>query len=173
MSKLTESPVWQALSQHHGEIGDLHMRDLFAQDADRFDRFSLRLGDILFDFSKNRITEKSLALLVDLAHQAGLAESIRAMFAGEKINTTEQRAALHVALRNRSNRPIRVDGQDVMPEVHRVLEKMRGFGQSIAQSKDHHCLNKQRNGDPENREWILDNSLTLERKQQNKRRKSA
>ena len=131
MSGLRESLAWQALVQHQQEINDLHMRDLFAQDPQRFKRFSLRLGDILFDYSKNRITEKTMQLLVDLAHQANLDQRIAAMFSGQKINTTEDRAVLHIALRNRSNEPIFVDGQDVMPEVKRVLEKMRSFSEAV------------------------------------------
>jgi glucose-6-phosphate isomerase len=131
MSNLVETPTWQALVQHHQEIKDLHMRDLFAGDPQRFARFSLRLGDILFDFSKNRITEKTLQLLVELARQAGLSRWIEAMFSGQKINTTEDRAVLHVALRNRTNTPIYVDGQDVMPEINRVLGKMRSFSEAV------------------------------------------
>jgi glucose-6-phosphate isomerase len=127
MSRLEESPTWQALTEHHQEVGNLHMRDLFVSDPQRFARFSIRMGDILFDYSKNRITEKTMLLLFDLARQANLAQWIEAMFTGEKINITEDRAVLHVALRNRSNDPIYVDGQDVMPEVNRVLEKMRSF----------------------------------------------
>ena len=119
MSNLHESPAWQALTQHQQEIGNMHMRDLFASDPQRFTRFSLQLGEILFDYSKNRITEVTLALLFDLARQARLPQWIEAMFTGEKINTSENRAVLHVALRNRSNDPIYVDGQDVMPEVNR------------------------------------------------------
>ncbi|HNR47461.1 MAG TPA: glucose-6-phosphate isomerase, partial [Anaerolineaceae bacterium] len=105
--------------------------DWFAEDPQRFERFSRRVGAILFDFSKNRITEKTLTLLIDLAHQADLEQWIEAMFTGQKINTTENRAVLHVALRNRSNRPIMVDGQDVMPEVNRVLGKMRRFSEVV------------------------------------------
>ena len=103
------------------------MRDLFAADAGRFDKFSLRLGDILFDYSKNRVTEETMSLLFDLARQAGVEARRDAMFSGEKINRTEDRAVLHVALRNRANRPILVDGADVMPEVNRVLAQMRDF----------------------------------------------
>jgi glucose-6-phosphate isomerase len=131
MTKLTELPAWQALQEHQQEIAALHMRDLFASEPDRFARFSLRLGDILFDYSKNRISDRTVALLLDLAHQAGLAEAIEAMFTGQKINVTEGRAVLHVALRNRANRPIRVDGQDVMPEVNRVLGQMRAFSEAV------------------------------------------
>ncbi len=131
MSQLINSPAWHGLAQHQPEIANLPMRDLFAQDAQRFERFSLQLGDILFDYSKNRITARTVALLIDLAHQASLSAKIKAMFSGQKINTTENRAVLHVALRNRSNRPIIVDGQDVMPEVNRVLAHMRRFSEAI------------------------------------------
>jgi glucose-6-phosphate isomerase len=131
MSLLIDSPAWQALIKHQQELDNVHMRELFAQDPQRFERFSLRFGDVLFDYSKNRITAKTLALLFDLAHQAQLAQRIEAMFNGEKINTTENRAVLHIALRNRSNRPILVDGQDVMLEVNRVLAKMRTFSEAV------------------------------------------
>ncbi len=131
MTHLETTPAWQALVRHQQEISSLHMRDLFAADPQRFERFSLRLGEILFDFSKNRITAQTLPLLFDLAHQADLSRKIEAMFSGEKINTTEGRAVLHTALRNRSNRPVYVDGQDVMPEVNRVLAKMRQFSEKV------------------------------------------
>ena len=107
------------------------MRDLFTSDPTRFEKFSLRLDDILFDYSKNRITAKTIELLIELARQANLAEMIEDMFSGEKINNTEGRAVLHVALRNRSDRPILVDGKNVMPEVNSVLEKMRLFSDSV------------------------------------------
>ena len=107
------------------------MRALFDADAGRFDRFSLRLGDILFDYSKNRITGETMKLLVALARQAGVPAAIGAMFGGARINNTEDRAVLHVALRNRSGRPIAVDGADVMPEVDRVLGKMRSFSERV------------------------------------------
>ncbi len=127
MSQLTHSPAWLALDDHYKSVEKFHMRDLFAQDPQRFKRFSRQLEDILFDFSKHRITAETLDKLIALAEQEGLREKIAAMFNGEKINTTEQRAVLHIALRNRSNRPICVDGQDVMPQVNAVLEKMRRF----------------------------------------------
>jgi glucose-6-phosphate isomerase len=131
MATLTSSPAWRALEQHHREIRNVHMRDLFARDPQRFERFSLRFGDILFDYSKNRITEETMALLFDLARQANLGEKIEAMFSGQKINVTENRAVLHTALRNRSNGPIVVDGVDVMPEVNRVLNKMWNFSEAV------------------------------------------
>lgn len=131
MPSLTESPAWKALKTHHQEIENLHLRELFANDPHRFEKFSLRFGDILFDYSKNRITEKTMALLMELMRQARLAEKIAAMFRGDKINVTENRAALHAALRNRSNRPILVDGEDVMPGVNRVLGQMRRFSEAV------------------------------------------
>ncbi len=132
MPVLRELPAWQALDAHQKEIAGVHMRDLFAQDPQRFERFSLRhAGDILFDYSKNRITEETMALLLDLARQADVAGKIEAMFSGQKYNNTEKRAVLHVALRNRSNRPILVDGVDVMPEVNRVLAHMREFTEEV------------------------------------------
>ena len=118
MPGLVDLPGWQALQKHQREMAEVHMRDLFARDPQRFERFSLRLGDILFDYSKNRVTQETMRLLFDLARQANLEQKIEAMFSGQKINTTENRAVLHVALRNRSNRPILVDGEDVMPEVN-------------------------------------------------------
>jgi glucose-6-phosphate isomerase len=131
MPTISTSPAWIALKQHYQDIEHIQMRDLFAQDSRRFERFSLRFGDILFDYSKNRITEKTLSLLFDLARQARLSDHIEAMFSGQKINVTEDRAVLHIALRNRSNRPIMVDGVDVMPEVNRVLGKMRVFSEAV------------------------------------------
>jgi glucose-6-phosphate isomerase len=131
MSALTQSPAWKALQEHYTEMQHVHMRELFARDPHRFDRFSLHFEDILFDYSKNRITEKTMSLLLDLAQEAGLAQKIEAMFTGQKINVTEDRAVLHIALRNRSNRPILVDGADVMPEVNRVLGKMRSFSEAV------------------------------------------
>jgi glucose-6-phosphate isomerase len=127
----TQLPAWKALQAHYNEIAPLHMRDLFRDDPGRFERFSLRFADILLDFSKNRSTAKTLGLLYDLARQAGLAERTEQMFTGQKINTSEHRAVLHVALRNRSNRPILVDGQDVMPEVNAVLKHIRDFTEAV------------------------------------------
>jgi glucose-6-phosphate isomerase len=123
--------AWQTLQKHQREMAEVHMRDLFARDPHRFERFSLRLGDILLDYSKNRITSETMVLLFDLARQSNLSGKIEAMFTGEKYNNTEKRAVLHVALRNRSNRPIYVDGVDVMPEVNRVLAHMRSFSEQV------------------------------------------
>ncbi|MBB4286928.1 glucose-6-phosphate isomerase [Roseospira goensis] len=124
---LPEGPAWQALARHRDALANTTMRDLFAADPDRFARFSGRLGDLLVDYSKNRITAETMDLLCDLARETGVEARRDAMVAGEVINTTEGRAVLHVALRNRSDRPIRVDGEDVMPEVNRVLDQMRAF----------------------------------------------
>jgi len=131
MSRLTTSPAWLALTAHRQEMTGVQMRDLFAQDPQRFAHFSLHFQDLLFDYSKNRITEQTMTLLLALAEQARLPEWIAAMFSGEKINNTEDRAVLHIALRNRSNRPIIVDGEDVMPSVNAVLAKMRHFSERV------------------------------------------
>ncbi|MFZ3152100.1 MAG: glucose-6-phosphate isomerase [Anaerolineaceae bacterium] len=131
MEPLEKSPAWQALQNHHQEIENAHMRDLFNQDPNRFSKFSLQFGDILFDYSKNRITTKTMSLLDDLARAAQLDQKIEAMFSGEKINNTEQRAVLHTALRNRSADPVYVNGRDVMVDVRRVLAKMRSFSQAV------------------------------------------
>lgn len=127
MPDLSRSPAWQALKKHYDEVRQQHMRDLFAQDAARFQRFSIQLDDFLLDYSKNRITDETMALLLNLARDCDVPGWITRMFNGEKINHTEERAVLHVALRNRSNRPVLVDGEDVMLEVNAMLEKMRGF----------------------------------------------
>jgi glucose-6-phosphate isomerase len=128
---LPATPAWQALEAHRQRMDGLHMRDLFAEDSERFARFSLRLDELIFDYSKNRITAETMPLLLALAEEAGLATAMEAMFNGERINVTEGRAVLHVALRNRSNRPILVDGQDVMPDVNGVLERMRAFSERV------------------------------------------
>jgi len=127
MPSITDSPSWKALLSHKNEIAKTPMRDLFAKDAGRFDKFSLKFNDILLDYSKNRITDETLKLLLGLTGDAKLKDWIAKMFEGDKINITEHRAVLHIALRNRSNRPIKVDGQDVMPEVNRVLAQMKKF----------------------------------------------
>ncbi|MDD2802107.1 MAG: glucose-6-phosphate isomerase, partial [Methylococcales bacterium] len=131
MSSLTISPAWKALQKHYQEIQDLSMRESFNSDTDRFSKFSLRFNEIIFDYSKNRITDQTLPLLIDLAKQAGLEAKINAMFSGEKINITEHRAVLHTALRNRSNNAVYVDNQDVMPKINAVLTKMRLFTERV------------------------------------------
>lgn len=128
----TQTAAWQALQKHFDEMKDVTIADLFAKDGDRFSKFSATFDDqMLVDYSKNRITEETLAKLQDLAKECDLAGAINSMFSGEKINRTENRAVLHVALRNRSNTPILVDGKDVMPEVNAVLEKMKTFSEAI------------------------------------------
>ncbi|MEO5374621.1 MAG: glucose-6-phosphate isomerase [Alphaproteobacteria bacterium] len=131
MASLTDTSAWKALQGHHATIGNAHMRDLFAEDPKRFDGFSIRLGDILLDYSKNRITAETMRLLAQLARERGVESWRDRMFAGDRINATENRAVLHVALRNRSNRPIQVDGEDVMPKVNAVLAKMKGFCEAV------------------------------------------
>ncbi|MEC9883197.1 glucose-6-phosphate isomerase [Escherichia marmotae] len=128
----TQTAAWQALQKHFDEMKDVTIAELFAKDGDRFSKFSVTFDDqMLVDYSKNRITEETLAKLQDLAKECDLAGAIKSMFSGEKINRTENRAVLHVALRNRSNTPILVDGKDVMPEVNAVLEKMKTFSEAI------------------------------------------
>ena len=127
MSSLTTSKAWTALQSHYDQTKNNSLRDAFKADINRFNKFSVNFNEILFDYSKNRITDQTLPLLIDLANHAGLNEKINALFSGEKINTTEHRAVLHTALRNKSNVPVYVDGQDVMPEINQVLAKMRIF----------------------------------------------
>lgn len=131
MADRSETFSWKTLALHQSEIADVHMRDLFVQDSKRFERFSLQLEDILFDFSKNRVTDKTVQLLLSLADHSGLGDQIKGMFSGADVNNTEQRAALHTALRNRSSRPVVVAGHDVMPEIRRVLEQMRVFSDKV------------------------------------------
>ncbi len=126
---------WNRLSEHHKEMKHVHMRDLFREDPDRFSKFSIRFEDILVDYSKNRIREETLRLLIDLAQETRLTDAIEKMFTGFKINETEDRAVLHVALRNRSNIPILLDGADVMPEVNMVLSQMEQFSDQVISGK--------------------------------------
>lgn len=128
---LTQTQAWQALQNHWRKVSELRMRDLFDADPRRFERFSLHLEEVLFDYSKNRITDETMPLLCALARETGLEQKRDAMFAGHRINGTEDRAVLHVALRNRSSRPITVEGQDVMPDVHRVLGQMKDFCEKV------------------------------------------
>lgn len=128
---LTSLPEWQALAEHAAHMREAHLRDLFAADPDRARSFTVEAEGLLLDYSKNRITAETMRRLQALAAACGLAAAREAMFAGAAINRTEKRAVLHVALRNRSNTPIRVDGRDVMPEVNRVLGKMRQFAAAV------------------------------------------
>ena len=131
MSRLTISHAWKSLAEHKDVMAPQHMRDLFAADPSRFDSFSLQWGDMLLDYSKNIVTTETMRLLRNLAAQADLPAWIQRMFKGDKINTTEERAVLHVALRNSSDRPMLVDGVDVMPQVNAVLDRMRAFTDAV------------------------------------------
>jgi glucose-6-phosphate isomerase len=131
----TATNAWRQLENHFKELKDVHMRKLFSEDKERFSKFSLSFKDIVLDYSKNIITDKTMSLLVDLAKEAKLKEAIKEMFKGQKINETENRAVLHVALRNRSNAPIKVDGKDVMPEVNEVLSQMKKFSNKVSSGK--------------------------------------
>jgi glucose-6-phosphate isomerase len=128
---LRSRPAWSALAQHHEQIRDTHLRDLFASDPGRGERLSAEAAGLYLDYSKNRITDETIALLVDLADQSGLAERTRAMFAGERINTTENRPVLHIALRMPRDAALIVDGVDVVAQVHEVLGRMAAFSQRI------------------------------------------
>ncbi|HET7638748.1 MAG TPA: glucose-6-phosphate isomerase, partial [Ktedonobacteraceae bacterium] len=131
ITPLTKRPAWQALEQHYQKMQEVHLRTLFADDPKRGERFTAEAEGIYLDYSKNRITDETLRLLLDLAASAGLRERIDAMFRGEKINVTEQRAVLHVALRAPGDQSIVVDGVNVVPEVHAVLDKMADFSNRI------------------------------------------
>jgi glucose-6-phosphate isomerase len=128
---LVERTAWRSLKAHSQQIGQQHLRDLFAADAARGERFTVEAAGIFLDYSKNRITDETLKLLVQLAEESGLREKIEAMFRGEKINITENRAVLHVALRAPKGESIVVDGVDVVPEVHAVLDKMAAFSERV------------------------------------------
>ena len=128
---IKDSTAWKALDKHYQDTKDTHMRELFEQDGERFAKFHLKFEDILFDYSKNRITQETLSLLIDLANQADLKGATEKMFTGERINVTEDRAVLHVALRNQGGKAIQVDGEDVMPDINDVLGKMRDFSERV------------------------------------------
>lgn len=127
----TRTKSWQGLQAHHDTIKDVHMKDLFIEDPRRFDRYSIRFEDILVDYSKNRISDETLDLLLHLTEEIGLKEAISEMFEGVAINETENRAVLHTALRNRDDAPVLVDGGDVMPSVKDVLRKMQHFSNRV------------------------------------------
>src|SRR5580692_9777565 len=129
--RLDQRPAWSALKAHHETIAPLHLRKLFADDPKRGERLTLEAAGIYLDYSKNRITDESMALLVQLAEQSGLRERIDAMFAGERINVTENRPVLHVALRAPRDQPIYVDGHDVVADVHAVLDRMAAFSEQV------------------------------------------
>jgi len=127
----TTTQSYKYLANHYIDIVDQHLKDLFKSDNQRFNKFSTQFEDILFDYSKNRINDETFALLMQLARECRVKDAIEAMFSGEVINATEHRPVLHIALRNRSNTPIYVDGKDVMPDVNRVLEQMKTFSEKI------------------------------------------
>lgn len=131
MSGLSQTAAWKALDAHYGAIKDTSMKDMFAADAERFNKFSMKFEDILLDYSKNRIDEETMDLLYKLAEQQDVKGLAKKMFSGEKINNTEGRAVLHVALRNQSMTPIMVDGVDVMPAVKETLDRIKVFTEKV------------------------------------------
>jgi len=130
-ASLTQTPAWKALQAHFGEAGSLRLRDLFAQDPARGETFTAEAAGLLLDYSKHRITTRTLELLMDLARERGLSSRIEAMFGGERINATENRAVLHTALRAPRGTVIEVDGNDVVPGVHEVLDRMAAFAEAV------------------------------------------
>ena len=128
---LTEMNAWKALGAHFESVGTLHLRDLFAGDASRGERLTVETLGLFVDYSKNRVTDETIGLLIELARESGLQERIQAMFHGDKINFTEGRAVLHVALRAPKGEQIFVDGVDVVPEVHEVLDRMAAFSDRV------------------------------------------
>src|SRR5438270_1188427 len=128
---LSERPAWKALQAHHQQIQGKNLKQMFAEDPQRGERFTVETGGIFLDYSKNRITDETLKLLIQLAEESGLRERIDAMYRGEKINITENRAVLHVALRAPKSESIFVEGEDVVPGVHAVLDKMAAFADRV------------------------------------------
>ena len=127
----TETAAWKALLNHHTEMKKVQMKALFAQDPKRFKKMSLELKDIYFDYSKNIITDKTLELILQLTEDCKVKAAMKAMLAGEKINETEDRAVMHIALRDFTNNPITVGGKDIMPEVREARQKMKSFCSKI------------------------------------------
>jgi glucose-6-phosphate isomerase len=132
---ISHTPIWAKLKTHQQYIAQQHLRDLFALDPKRFENFSIEAEGFLLDYSKNFITHETLDLLLELAKKVQLEQSINSLFSGEKVNNTEQRAALHTALRNRSNTPIKVDGKNIMPDINKVLVKMQQFTEQVRNGK--------------------------------------
>src|SRR5262245_127177 len=128
---LTQRQAWKALASHHKTVRELHLRKLFADDPTRGERLTVEAAGLYFDYSKNRVTDETLALLRQLAEESNLRSRIEAMFRGDKINITEDRAVLHVALRAPRSESIIVDGKDVVPDVHAVLDKMAAFSMRV------------------------------------------
>src|ERR1700677_2208841 len=133
--RITATPEWKALSDHFAKLRDVHLRELFAEDPHRGDSMTVEASDLFLDYSKNRLTAETVRLLVAVAERAGLHERTEAMFSGEHINVTEDRAVLHVALRAPKDVEIDDEGQNVVPEVHRVLDKMAAFAQDVRTGK--------------------------------------
>src|SRR5919109_4357488 len=131
IAPLTERQAWKALEAHHKNVRELHLRKLFADDPTRGERMTAEAVGLYLDYSKNRITDETLKLLLQLADESGLRDRIDAMFRGEKINVTEHRAVLHVALRAPREASILVDGEDVVPWVHEVLDRMSAFAERV------------------------------------------
>lgn len=131
---ITESAAWKAIAEHKAALGDVSLKKLFSEDKERFSRFSVQFQDILLDYSKNWVTEDTMKLLSQLIDTAKVGEFAKRMFSGEAINFTENRAVLHIALRNRSNTPILVDGKDVMPEVRVLI--LLSVGRSLHGTRD-------------------------------------
>ena len=150
MTGVESTAAWKALEAHYAATSGSHVRDLFAADPSRFDKFSLKFEDLLLDYSKNCVTEETMDLLYKLAEETNVLGKAKEMYSGVKINNTEGRAVLHVALRNQSNTPIYVDGKDVMPEVNEVLAKIKTFTENVRDgtwkvgSMSHICNNLQK-----------------------------
>lgn len=131
----TTTSAWQQLQEHYQEMKSIHLKELFKEEVDRFKNYSLAAPDIIWDYSKNIITDKTLQLLLQLAEECELQSAIEAIFNGEKINETEDRAVLHTALRNFSGKPVTLDGKDVMPDIQRVLDQMKTFCKKVHDGK--------------------------------------
>ena len=131
----TNTTAWKTLLKHYEQMKNVHMKDLFAAEPDRFQQFSLSFENILLDYSKNRITQETIDMLIQLAEECKLKDAIEAMLGGEHINQTEDRAVLHVALRNLTDKPVMVDGKDVMPEVKEVLARMEKFSGQVIEGE--------------------------------------
>jgi len=135
MSHLTQSETWTSLEHHYDALKDIHMRKMFDQDENRFNKFSIQVNDILYDYSKNRINDETIKLLLDLAKEVNLSQWIEKMFSGEPINHTEHRAVLHTALRDRGNQSIVINGVDIMPEITRERERVKQLAEKIRTRK--------------------------------------
>ena len=131
MTNLRERAAWQALAAHHAQLHGTQLRDLFATDAKRGERLTAKGAGLYLDYSKNRINDETLRLLITLADECGLRDRIDAMWRGDKINTTEQRAVLHIALRARRDEKFLVDGMNIVPQVHEVLDRMTAFAERV------------------------------------------